>query len=80
MNLIDRDELRRRIVESLDYHDRESSVDMDGWKACKAILDDMPTLTCETCRRGDDDQGKDQCRGTLLREASMCNFYEPREP
>ena len=76
---VDRDELRQRLQEWLDsprpwkttrYH--------QGIADSIAILDAMPTPRCETCRRGDDDQGKDQCRGTLLKEASMCNFWEAR--
>ena len=78
MNLIDRDELLSRMV-ALRHANCDSGVQrISLCNAFIAILDAMPTPTCETCRRGDDDQGKDQCRGPLLREASMCNFWEAR--
>ena len=46
--------------------------------SAEAELAALKARRCETCRRGDDDQGKDKCLGTLLKEASMCNKWEAR--
>ena len=76
-DFVDRDELRALIEQ---HRERWMDRGYTGAQLLDIIhtLDAMPTPTCETCRRGDDDQGKDQCRGPLLREASMCNFWEAR--
>ncbi len=90
-DFIDRDELRKRLMDDTYLDDTRFPLPPDApilddseriiqstMLGVLTILEAMPMPSCETCRRGDDDQGKDQCRGTLLREASVCNFWEAR--